>query len=206
MSTERVIVPAAIYDALCTSLREAWEGFEHGDKLTVYSSTSSERIRKMVDQAMSMGARNVIDTTGEVTLSGNDVRPMILGPVTPAMDLYRDESFGPLAVLIVVSDRSLSEQQLVEEMLRIANDSEYGLSAAVWSKDVEKAMTMAERLQCGAVHINSPVSCHMHLVRDLIADESDRRPRILPTSLMEAGDRLAGDVSMASKDCGDLRR
>jgi len=72
--------------------------------------------------------------------------PTVLYGVTPEMRLYHEESFGPLASIVVVAN--------AEEALRVANDTEYGLSSAVFSRDVNKAMKLAERLETGMCHIN----------------------------------------------------
>ncbi len=64
------------------------------------------------------------------------------------MRLYREESFGPLASVIRVRD--------AEEAVRVANDSEYGLSGAIFTENVTLALNMAKRMDLGAVHINGP--------------------------------------------------
>jgi benzaldehyde dehydrogenase (NAD) len=62
------------------------------------------------------------------------------------MLVYRDESFGPLAPIVVVAN--------ADEALRVANDTQYGLSSAVFSRDIGNAMKLAERLESGICHIN----------------------------------------------------
>jgi benzaldehyde dehydrogenase (NAD) len=62
------------------------------------------------------------------------------------MRVYHDESFGPLASIVIVANE--------DEALRVANDTEYGLSSAVFSRDVSKAMKLAERIQSGICHVN----------------------------------------------------
>jgi acyl-CoA reductase-like NAD-dependent aldehyde dehydrogenase len=64
------------------------------------------------------------------------------------MRLYREESFGPVAVLL----RGEGD----EELLRLANDSEFGLSAAIFSRDVSRALALAQRVESGICHINGP--------------------------------------------------
>ena len=71
----------------------------------------------------------------------------ILDKVTPEMRIYGEESFGPVTTVV----RAMDE----EDAFRIANDTEYGLSAAVFSKDVARAMRVAKRIQSGICHINS---------------------------------------------------
>src|SRR5207253_2264020 len=73
--------------------------------------------------------------------------PTVLYGVTPEMRVYAEESFGPLAPIVVVDD--------AEEAVRVANDTEYGLSAAVFSADVPAAMAIARQLHTGICHVNS---------------------------------------------------
>jgi acyl-CoA reductase-like NAD-dependent aldehyde dehydrogenase len=68
--------------------------------------------------------------------------------VTPAMRLYREESFGPVVAVIRVKDE--------EAAVAAANDSEYGLSASVFSRDIARALSVARRIQSGICHINGP--------------------------------------------------
>ncbi|MBI2981824.1 MAG: aldehyde dehydrogenase family protein, partial [Deltaproteobacteria bacterium] len=86
---------------------------------------------------------------------GNFLEPTIFNRVKPSMRIFREEIFGP--VLCVVPFRTESEA------IRIANDSEFGLSSSVWTKDKEKALRVATALEAGMVWINS------HFVRDLRA-------------------------------------
>lgn len=72
--------------------------------------------------------------------------PTVLSGVTPAMRVYHEESFGPVVSIVVAQD--------AEDAVRIANDTSYGLSSAVFSKDVNKALRIAERLETGICHIN----------------------------------------------------
>ena len=72
----------------------------------------------------------------------------VIDHVTEGMALYRDESFGPVVALI----RARDEDHAVE----LANDSEYGLSAAVFSRDIPRALKVAQRIRSGICHINGP--------------------------------------------------
>jgi len=73
--------------------------------------------------------------------------PVILDRVDSSQDIYHEETFGPSLVVIRAKD--------VEDAIRIANDSEVGLSASVWGKDYKQCLDVARRIESGAVHINS---------------------------------------------------
>ncbi|OGL81079.1 hypothetical protein A3B21_01630 [Candidatus Uhrbacteria bacterium RIFCSPLOWO2_01_FULL_47_24] len=85
-------------------------------------------------------------TGGEEVLAGYFYEPTVLTDVKPGMPAYREELFGPVASVIIAED--------ADEAVRIANDSIYGLGAAIWTKDIAKAKQMACQLECGAVFIN----------------------------------------------------
>jgi acyl-CoA reductase-like NAD-dependent aldehyde dehydrogenase len=73
---------------------------------------------------------------------------MVVDGVTPQMALYRDESFGPVVGIVRVKDE--------EAAIRAANDSDYGLSAAVFTKDVARGLKVARRIKSGICHVNGP--------------------------------------------------
>ena len=72
----------------------------------------------------------------------------VLDHVTPAMKIYHEESFGPIASIVRARD--------TEDCVRIANDTEYGLSSAVFTRDVKKALEISAELDFGCCHINGP--------------------------------------------------
>ena len=80
------------------------------------------------------------------TFEGLCYQPTVLADITEKMTLFDEETFGPVAPIISVAD--------TDEALRVANNSTYGLSAGILTKDVEKALCMAEKLETGSVHIN----------------------------------------------------
>jgi acyl-CoA reductase-like NAD-dependent aldehyde dehydrogenase len=105
---------------------------------------AASRVDAMLVDARERGA-TVIQTGG---LEGNVLQPAIVDGVTPAMRVYQEESFGPIvSVLRFDTD---------EEAIRLANDSEYGLSAAVFSRDIGRALAVAQRIESGICHINGP--------------------------------------------------
>ena len=98
----------------------------------------------MLDDAVANGARIAAGGKGNGTL----MPATVLDGVTSAMRIYGEESFGPV-VTVVRADGD-------EDALRIANDTEFGLSAAVFSQDFARAWSLARRVQSGICHINGP--------------------------------------------------
>jgi acyl-CoA reductase-like NAD-dependent aldehyde dehydrogenase len=80
--------------------------------------------------------------------NGTVVEATVLDHVTPGMRIYDEESFGPVKPVVRVNGE--------DEALRIANDTEYGLSAAVFSRDVKRAFAVASRIETGMCHVNGP--------------------------------------------------
>ena len=80
--------------------------------------------------------------------TGTVVEATVLDHVTPDMRIYAEELFGPVKPVIRVKGE--------DEAIRIANDTEYGLSAAVFSRDIRRALAVAARIESGICHINGP--------------------------------------------------
>ncbi|WP_198120034.1 aldehyde dehydrogenase [Massilia rhizosphaerae] len=105
---------------------------------------AAARVDAMLRDARARGA-TVIQAGG---VDGNIMQPAIVDGITPDMLVYQEESFGPIvSILRFDSD---------EEAIRLANDSEYGLSAAVFSRDVGRALAVARRIESGICHVNGP--------------------------------------------------
>ncbi|MBA5689130.1 aldehyde dehydrogenase [Rugamonas apoptosis] len=151
MSTDRIIVARAVADAfvdkLATKVASMKAGKPGSDGCILGAMVSPEaaaRVERLVADAVAKGATLA---TGPVQADGALLQPVLVDGLTPAMDLYREEAFGPVvSVLRVDSD---------EEALALANDSEYGLSASVFSKDIGRALALAKRIESGICHINS---------------------------------------------------
>jgi acyl-CoA reductase-like NAD-dependent aldehyde dehydrogenase len=95
------------------------------------------------------------DTFSNPPKSGNFVKPTLLVHVDHTMTVMKEETFGPVIPVMKVSND--------DEAIRLMNDSEFGLTASIWTKDVEAAGPLVDRLQAGTVFINrcdfpSPVS------------------------------------------------
>ena len=103
-----------------------------------------ERVLGLVRDAVAKGARLIAGGAANGVL----MDATVLDAVTPAMRIYGEESFGPVAAIIRVGG--------VEEAVRVANDSEYGLAAAVFGRDLGRALAVAQRLETGICHVNGP--------------------------------------------------
>ncbi|ATG22308.1 salicylaldehyde dehydrogenase [Ralstonia pickettii] len=151
MSTERVIVDRKIADALVDKLAAKALTLRAGDPTdataqlgAMVSVDAARRVQALVEDARAHGAALPVG----LHMDGAIVQPAIVDGVTPAMRLYNEESFGPVVTVARVDGD--------EEAIRLANDSEYGLSAAVFSRDVSRAMRVAQRIESGICHINGP--------------------------------------------------
>jgi len=101
-----------------------------------------EKLNALVDDALAKGARAVLRGPVE----GQLYSPVILDHVTPAMKVYYEESFGPIAAISRFSD--------VEQAVAMANDTQYGLAASVFGRDVGRALDVVERIDAGNRHVN----------------------------------------------------
>ena len=148
MSADRILVDRKIAPAFIEKLaaKTATLRAAHADAplAGMIDPAAASRVDAMLADARARGAV-VIQSGG---LEGNVLQPAIVDDVTPDMRVYQEESFGPIvSVLRFDTD---------EEAIRLANDSEYGLSSAVFSRDIGRAMAVAQRIESGICHINGP--------------------------------------------------
>ena len=151
MSTERVVVDAKIADAFVQKLSAKAAGLPLQDPSlgptvlgSIVDPQAAARISALIEDARSKDAR--------ITAGGDCQRTLmpatVVDRVTPAMRIFAEESFGPVVTIVRVDGD--------EEALRVANDTEYGLSAAIFSRDVARAWNLARRVESGICHINGP--------------------------------------------------
>lgn len=155
-AAKRFIVVDGLYERFVELLRARFEAIQPGDPsdpATRFGPLSSEaavqNLLALVADAREHGAEVVLG--GErYERPGAWLAPTIVTGVTPAARLYREEAFGPVAQVYRVAD--------VDEAVELANDSSYGLGAAVFTQDEQLAQEVADRLDVGMVFINAPTN------------------------------------------------
>jgi benzaldehyde dehydrogenase (NAD) len=150
MSTERIVVERSAAAELGAKLAGRAADLVVGDPRDqgtmigpVVGDAARERILGLIEDARAKGA----DVLAGGEADGNVIRPTVLAGVTPDMRIYEEESFGPVVTLTPVDG--------ADEAVRVANDTEYGLSAAVFGADVPAALDVARRIESGICHVNS---------------------------------------------------
>lgn len=140
MATEKIIVHTSIVEPFIKALVVASQKFP-GDQSLVLPD-SQKKLYDLVDSAVKQGA-TILNTGSQQGYNESTTAfpNTIVRDVTDKMDLYHVESFGPLASIIAVGTE--------DEAIRIANDTEYGLSSAVWSQDLGRALRIAKRIESG---------------------------------------------------------
>ena len=152
MSTERIIVDESIADEFVRKFAEKARNLPLGDPRkpepvvlgSVIGMSTVEHCNALIDDAVSKGARLVCGGKSENTL----MPATLLDRVTPAMRIYHEETFGPVKAIVRVRG--------VEEAIACANDNEYGLSAAVFGRDIARAFNVARKIDSGICHVNAP--------------------------------------------------
>ncbi len=155
LAAKRFIVVESVAEKFLAEFKTAFENFKVGDPTStdtqmgpLMSAKAVEEIDKQVKQSIEKGARLV---TGGQKLDrvGSFYAPTILADVSAGMAAFFEEIFGPVAAVITVKNEA--------EAIRVANDSDFGLSASLWTNDKEKAKKLAAQIEVGSVFINGMV-------------------------------------------------
>jgi acyl-CoA reductase-like NAD-dependent aldehyde dehydrogenase len=151
MAASRIFVERPIFDEFVSHYKAAAESLGMGDLHDpttilgpIISDRQRERVRSHIKDAVDKGATLV--TGGNWT--GNRCHPTILTDVKAGMTCFKEETFGPVTAIYPIDS--------AEEALALANDTVYGLSAAVYTSDINKALVLAQGIEAGMVHINAP--------------------------------------------------
>lgn len=151
MSTERIIVDAAVADDFVARLAARAQGLPLGDPRegpvvlgSVVDQRTVERCNALIDDALAKGARLVCGGKADSTL----MPATLLDEVTAQMRIYHEETFAPVKAIVRVRG--------TEAAIACANDNPFGLAAAVFGRDLARAWQVAGRIQSGICHINGP--------------------------------------------------
>ena len=151
MSTERIVVDQSIDDAFVEKLAAKAGKLPLGDPRkgpvvlgSVVDMATVHRCNALIDDALAKGAKLVCGGKSENTL----MPATLIDHVTPEMDIYSEESFGPVKPIVRVNGE--------EAAIATANDNAYGLSSAVFTRDTARGLRVAARIQSGICHINGP--------------------------------------------------
>ena len=151
MSTERIIVVDSVADAFAEKFAAKAKSMATGDPRegttplgAVVDQKTVTHVNALIDDAVGKGATLLSGGKADSVL----MPATVVDGVTNAMALYRDESFGPVVAIIRAKDEA--------DAIRLANDSEYGLSAAVFTRDTARGLRVARQIRSGMCHINGP--------------------------------------------------
>ena len=151
MSTERIIVVDAVADEFARRFAAMAASMATGDPRegttplgAVVDQKTVSHVNALIADAAAKGAQVIAGGPAESVL----MPATVVDGVTPEMNLYRDESFGPVVAMIRARDAA--------HAVELANDTQYGLSAAVFTRDIAKGLTIARQIQSGICHVNGP--------------------------------------------------
>lgn len=153
ISAERIYVETAIWDEFVPRFVEAVQHMElraglnwRADMGSLVSAEQLATVQRHVDDAVAKGAKVLVGGRHRPDLGPYFFEPTLLTDVTPEMELYEEETFGPVAALTPITD--------AEEAVARANNSRYGLNYSIWTRDTRRASQLATRLEAGTVNIN----------------------------------------------------
>ena len=164
-SIERVYVAEGIHEEFVAAVQNVLKGYTVGDPMDpktnvgpVVSKKSAETIKSHIADAIKKGARDMTPENKsfeDTPKDGNYVKPTLLTDVTHDMTVMNEETFGPVIPVMSVGND--------DEAVRLMNDSEFGLTASIWTKNTNRGAEVADQVEAGTVFVNradypSPVS------------------------------------------------
>ncbi|AZO45016.1 aldehyde dehydrogenase family protein [Mesorhizobium sp. M7D.F.Ca.US.005.01.1.1] len=164
-SVERIYVDKAIHDRFVEALvaeTAKWTiGHPFDEKPMVgpvVRASAADTIRDLTEQAVRAGARRLMPRDGTLKASGLGaayVAPEVLVGVDHSMQIMRDELFGPVACIQSVGSD--------DEAIRLLNDSDFGLSASIWTRDIDRGVALLDEVEAGTVYLNRCDHADLHL-------------------------------------------
>lgn len=149
MSTEKILVHKSVsqefQQKFVTKIETMFPSQQ--DAPILINANAVGKVRKLLDDAVGKGGKVICGGIHAEEASKTRLRPIVITNVTPKMDLFGTESFGPSVSII--------EVETEEEALRLANDTEYGLTSAVFTESLQTGLRFARGIETGAVHINN---------------------------------------------------
>jgi succinate-semialdehyde dehydrogenase/glutarate-semialdehyde dehydrogenase len=153
ISIERLFVHEKIADEFTRRLVDRVKGMKLGTSLdygsemgSMISRSQLDTVRAHVEDAVAKGAQVLAGGQARPDIGPYFHEPTLLGSVADGMSLFRDETFGPVVAVSRFSDE--------DEVVRRANDSDYGLNFSLWTADTKRGLEMATRLRAGTVNVN----------------------------------------------------
>uniref|UniRef100_UPI0028B05A41 aldehyde dehydrogenase family protein n=1 Tax=Empedobacter sp. TaxID=1927715 RepID=UPI0028B05A41 len=155
-TSKRIIVQEGIYDEYLSKITDYVNGMKVGDPTQtdtnmgpVSSESALEKLLDQINDSANKGA-TIVSGGKRIDRDGFFLQPTILTDLKPGMKAYDEEVFGPVVCIWKVKD--------VEEAIKIANDTPYGLGASIYTEDVPNAEKIARRIDSGMVYVNKQVS------------------------------------------------